>query len=132
MPPPSAFESYVKNINLQKLLEKLEASNIDTIVKEVKHFAEMEAENRDKIVLDYFGEYGVKRITESIVSYLLSPPKLSINAKILDVGAGSGLFTIKVADEIHRHIPKASFYAMDITPAMLSILARKTRRLRHF
>jgi len=81
MPPPSAFESYVKNINLQKLLEKLEASNIDTIVKEVKHFAEMEAENRDKIVLDYFGEYGVKRITESIVSYLLSLPKLSINAK---------------------------------------------------
>ena len=57
---------------------------------------------------------------------MLSPPKLKSNANILDVGAGSGFFTIKVADRLHQYLPRASFYAMDITPAMLRILARKT------
>jgi SAM-dependent methyltransferase len=128
----SAFESYIKNTNLQRLLEELEASDTYAIIREIKHFTGKEAEKRDQIVLDYFGEYGVKRITKSIVKYLLSPPKLRNDAKILDVGAGSGFFTVRVAAKIRRHIPKASFYAMDITPAMLSILARKNSKVTPF
>ncbi len=127
-----AFEDYLRSIDLRELLEKLEVSNIDIIVKEVKHFTEREAERRDQIVSNYFGEEGVRRITESIVKRLLYPPLLRPEAKILDVGAGSGFFTIKVMEEIHRSMPDVRFYAMDVTPTMLSILAKKTSKITPF
>ncbi|MFQ6075576.1 MAG: class I SAM-dependent methyltransferase [Candidatus Bathyarchaeia archaeon] len=50
----------------------------------------------------------------------------------MDVGAGSGFFTVMVADKIRQHLPKASFYAMDVTPALLSTLARKTAEITPF
>lgn len=128
----SAFERYVRNTNFRKLLEELGASDIDVVVKEVEHFTEKEGEKRDRIVLDYFGEDDVNRIVASIVELLLSPPKLATDANLLDVGAGSGFFTVKVADEIHRHLPEASFYGMDVTPTMLSSLARKTGEITPF
>jgi SAM-dependent methyltransferase len=124
-----AFENYIKNIDFPKFLQSLKVPNAKLIIKEVEHFTEKEAGKRDQIVLNYFGEYGIKRIIKSVVEYLLSPPKLKIDARILDVGAGSGLFTIEVAEEVQRYLPKASFYAMDITPAMLSILVRKTSKI---
>ncbi|MCW3992452.1 MAG: class I SAM-dependent methyltransferase [Candidatus Bathyarchaeota archaeon] len=121
----SAFESYIKNTSLRKLLEELGASDIDMVVKAVEHFTDEEGEKRDKIVFDYFGEDGVNQVVASIVELLLSPPELPADANILDVGAGSGFFTVKVAEEVHRHLPEASFYGMDVTPTMLSALARK-------
>jgi ubiquinone/menaquinone biosynthesis C-methylase UbiE len=83
-------------------------------------------------VLSYFGEDGVERIVESIVRCLFSPPKLRENAKILDVGAGSGFFTLAVAEKLRQHLPEASFYAMDVTPAMLRLLVRKTSQVTPF
>lgn len=41
------------------------------------------------------------------------------------MGAGTGFFTVKVAEKIHAKFPKVSFNAMDITPAMLLSLAKK-------
>ena len=101
---PSAFESYIEKTNLQKLLEEPQVSDTYVTIKEIKHFTEKEAEKRDQIVLGYFGEYGVNRIAKSIVEHLLSPPKLRVDAEILDVGAGSGFFTVRVADKIHRRL----------------------------
>ena len=124
--PTSTFQSYLENIELQKFLKKLGVSNVNLLIEEIKHFTEKEAERRDQIVLSYFGEEGVNSIVESIVDFLLSPPRLRRNAKVLDVGAGSGFFTVRVADEMRPHLPKAVFYAMDITPAMLQVLTRKT------
>lgn len=129
---PSIFEDYVKNLDLRELLEALGAPNMDVILREVEHFTEKEAERRDRILLDYFGECGIRTIVESIVERLTSAPSLKIDAKILDLGAGSGLFTIRVAEAVRRHLPRAAFYAMDVTPAMLSILARKTREITPF
>ncbi|MFQ5999401.1 MAG: methyltransferase domain-containing protein [Candidatus Bathyarchaeia archaeon] len=126
------FEDYLKGIDLQKLIEELRMPNVETIIEEVKHFTEKEAERRDKIVLSYFGEDGVERIVDSVTQCLLSPPKLKENAKVLDVGAGSGFFTVRVVDKLRRHLPEASFYAMDITPAMLRVLARKTSQITPF
>lgn len=120
-----AFENYLKNVDLRKLLEELGVSSIEVVMEGIRYFTEKEAESRDQIVLNYFGKDGVQRIVEAIVSCLLSPPKLRSNANILDVGAGSGFFTIKVADKLHKHLPRTSFYAMDTTPAMLRVLARK-------
>lgn len=126
------FKEYLKAIELQKLLEDLGVPNVEKLIEEVKHFTEREAEKRDKIVLSYFGEEGVERVVESIVRCLLSPPKLRENAKVLDVGAGSGFFTMAVVDKLRQHLPEASFYAMDVTPTMLRVLARKTSQITPF
>ncbi len=126
------FEDYLKSVEPQKLLEALGVPKIETLMEEVKHFTEKEAERRDKIVLSYFGETGVERIIDSIVRGLLSPPKLRKNAKVLDVGAGSGFFTMRVVDKLRRHLPEAAFYAMDLTPAMLRVLAIKTSEVTPF
>ncbi len=120
------FENYLKSVELKKLLEELEVPKLETLRKEIGHFTEKEAKRRDQIVLSYFGEKGIQRITDFIVQGLLSPPKLRRNARVLDVGAGSGFFTMRVVDKLRRYLPEAGFYAMDVTPAMLSVLARKT------
>jgi len=96
------------------------------MVKEIKHFTEKEAEKRDKIVLSYFGEAGVKQIEDAIVTAITSPPKLKTSAQILDIGAGSGFFTTRVAHKLKKSLPQAAFYAMDATPAMLLTLTKKT------
>jgi len=126
------FENYLKNIELQKLLKELGVPKIETFVEGVKHFTEKEAKRRDQIVLSYFGEDGVERIVGSLVQGLLSPPKLREKAKVLDVGAGSGFFTVKVFDKMRQYLPEAAFYAMDLTPAMLQVLARKTSEITPF
>jgi ubiquinone/menaquinone biosynthesis C-methylase UbiE len=122
----SVLESYLEKLEIQRLLKELRVPDVETLIGEIKHFTEREADKRDKIVLSYFGEKGVKGITDAVVSELLSPPKLKRNAKILDVGAASGFFTVRVANKVSRYMPDASFYAMDITPAMLRVLVRKT------
>jgi ArsR family transcriptional regulator len=76
-------------------------------------------------VLGYFGEKGVNRIVEAITERLLSFPSLRTGSKVLDVGAGSGFFTAKIAEKIRNKIPSVAFYAMDATPAMLLALAKK-------
>lgn len=113
------FEDYLKHVDLAKLFKKLGATNPEALAKSVEHFTVKEAEKRDKIVLGYFSEAGVQRIVEAITEQL--KPKLRKGSKILDVGAGSGFFTAKIAERI----PKTKFFAMDATPAMLQALAKK-------
>jgi len=55
----STFENYLKNVDLRKLLEELGVSSIEVVMEGIKHFTEKEAEKRDQIVLNYFGEDGV-------------------------------------------------------------------------
>ena len=43
----------------------------------------------------------------------------------MDVGAGSGFFTAKIAEKIRQKVPNVKFCAMDATPAMLLSLAKK-------
>lgn len=122
----SDFKRYLENVEMKSHLEKLEVSNVETLLEAIEHFTQKEAEKRDKILLSYFGEEGINRIVDSVCDRLLSPPKLKSNAAILDVGAGSGLFTTRVTRNLQKNLPKASFYAMDMTPAMLQLLAKKT------
>ena len=44
----------------------------------------------------------------------------------------SGFFTTKVMEKLRRYLPEAVFYAMDLTPAMLLVLARKTSEITPF
>jgi len=117
---------------MQKLLTELAVPNAKVILKEIRHFTQKEAEKRDKILLSYFGEDNIKLIVDSICNRLLSTPKLREDAEILDVGAGSGFFTIKVATKLRNKLPKATFYAMDATPIMLKMLAKKTYEMQPF
>jgi len=128
----STFKRYLESIDLEMLLEEVGASNIKVLIQEVEHFTQNEAGKRGQIVLGYFGENGVKRITKSIVDRLLSQPKLRDDARILDVGAGSGFFTLRIVSELSQCMPEASFFAMDITPAMLLALKRKTDKVTPF
>ena len=98
----------------------------------MEHFTSKEADKRDAIVLGYFGETGVNRIVEAITNRLLSPPTFRTRSKVLDVGAGSGSFTIKIAERIRNRIPKVAFYAMDATPAMLLTLQKKNAEITPF
>ncbi|MFQ6075575.1 MAG: hypothetical protein ACE5Z5_05515 [Candidatus Bathyarchaeia archaeon] len=68
---PSAFESYVKSVNLRRLLKELGASELNMIVREVEHFTAKEAKGRDKVLLSYFGEEGVNRIADYVIDFLL-------------------------------------------------------------
>lgn len=82
--------------------------------------------------MGYFGEDSINLIVNSICNRLLSTPKPKEDAEILDVGAGSGFFTIKVARKLRSKLPKATFYAMDATPIMLKMLAKKTSEIQPF
>jgi len=126
------LEKYAKSLQLEQFFRKLGASNPEILVKEVEHFTTKEAEKRDNIVINYFGESGINRIVNTITQLLLNSPRLRANAKVLDVGAGSGFFTVKIAKKIHDKLPKVSFYAMDITPAMLLSLTKKKTSITPF
>jgi SAM-dependent methyltransferase len=119
------LRKYLETVNLHNLLRELGTQDIDLTVKEIKHFTEKEAEKRDKIVLSYFGSGGVRRIVDAIVTSMISPSELRTDAYVLDMGAGSGYFTTRVAHKLKKLLPEASFYAMDATPAMLLALTEK-------
>jgi ArsR family transcriptional regulator len=129
---PTDFEKYLAQLKLDKLFEELGASDPETLAKMVKHFTTKEAEKRDKIVLGYFGQHGINRIVKTITQFLLGHPNLPRNAKILDVGAGTGFLTVKIARKIRAELPDATFYALDLTPAMLLMLAKKNVKIKPF
>jgi len=122
---PAGFREYAENVRLKELFAKLGAVEPEILAKTAEYFTTKEAAKRDSIVVNYFGKEGINRIVDAVASRLVSPPKLPRKPVILDVGAGSGFFTVRVADKIHVTLPEASFYAMDITPAMLISLAEK-------
>jgi len=128
----SSLEKYAKNLQLEQFFKKLGASNPKILAKEVQHFTTKEAEKRDKIVINYFGESGINRIVDTVTKLLFKAPRLPANAKVLDIGAGSGFFTAKIAKKIHDRLPNVSIYAMDITPAMLLLLEKKKANITPF
>jgi len=127
-----AFERYLQTVDMQKLLEELAVPRASLVLKEITHFTQKEAEKRDKILLSYFSEAGVNLIVDSVCNRLLSTPKLREDAEILDVGAGSGLFTIRMTKKLRNKLPKATLYALDATPIMLRMLSKKTSEIQPF
>lgn len=127
-----SFQNYVKNLQLEHLFSRLNAPDPALLAKEVKYFTVEEAQKRDKIVLDYLGENGINQIINIIYEFLFASPRLPVNAKVIDVGAGTGFFTIRVYDRVLQRLPKVSFYAMDATPAMLASLEKKSVKITPF
>lgn len=127
-----AFYNYIQNLQLEQLFRRLNAPNPGLLAKEIKYFTAEEAEKRDKIILDYFGENGVNQIVNTIYEFLFTTPSLPQNAKVLDVGAGTGFFTVKLYNRVRQTLPKVCFYAMDATPAMLISLEKKSAEIMPF
>lgn len=121
----SDLQEYLKKTQLEKLFKELGASEPKTLAETVRHFTTKEAEKRDQIVISYFGQKGINRIVDAVATLLFEPPKLPRNGKILDIGAGTGFFTQKIAEKVRSRLSEVSFYAMDLTPAMLLSLERK-------
>jgi len=128
----NSFEEYLKNLDLNMLFEKLGLYKSELLMREVEHFTVKESEQRDGILIKYFGDEGINRIVDRIVELLFTSPMLPADAKVLDVGAGSGLFTVKIAEKVRSRLPKVSFYAMDMTPAMLLSLVKKKADVQPF
>ena len=126
------LERYLDAQELGRLFKKLGAINPRKLVEEVQYFSSKEAEKRDTIVQDYLGKAGINRIVNTVAAHLLAEPALSSDAKILDAGAGTGSFTTKIAKKVSAKLPDASFYAMDITPAMLLVLQEKHKKITPF
>ncbi|MEM2521786.1 MAG: class I SAM-dependent methyltransferase [Candidatus Bathyarchaeia archaeon] len=126
------FEEYMEKLDLNKLFEALGASDPKLLAKEVEYFTVEEAERRDEMLIKYFGADGISQIVNRTVKLLFDPPRPSAGAKVLDVGAGTGFFTAKIAEEVHAKLPQVTFYAMDATPSMLLTLARKHASLKPF
>lgn len=126
------LERYLDAQELERLFKKLGALNLRKLAGEVQYFSSKEAEKRDTIVQDYLGKAGINRIVDTVAAHLLAEPALSSDAKILDAGAGTGFFTAKIAQKVSAKLPDASFYAMDITPAMLLVLQKKHKKITPF
>lgn len=128
----STLRDYLEAIDLQRLLAELGAQDTELLAREIHHFTEKEAQKRDKIVLGYFGEKGIKQIVDIVAAKLNSQPELKPAAKILDVGAGSGFFTAQITSKLKKQLPNVSFFAMDATPAMLISIANKNEAITPF
>lgn len=118
------LEGHLKRDIVSKLITTLDISKSEHLHEEITHFSEKEADQRDKIVQEYFGEEDITRIVNSLMKAFLSVHSLPKNPQVLDIGAGSGFFTAKIKQELQQYFPKASFYAMDLTPAMLQNFAK--------
>jgi len=121
----ASFKEYLEHLQLEQLFNELGATNPKTLARTLEHFAVKEGRKRDHIVKSYFGQAGIRRIVDTITEHMLEQPRLPLRGKVLDVGAGTGSFTVRVARKVRDKIPNASFYAMDLTPAMLLLLVNK-------
>ena len=110
---------------IRKLLSHLGYSRdyIENFIEQIKHF-EKEAPKRDNIVESYLTKSEIENVVESIVVEIEEKNKEPLH--ILDIGAGSGYFTVKVRKKlIERGFGNICIYGLDLSPSMLERLARR-------
>ena len=120
----SVFEHYLQKVDFRNFLIKLDLPDAKTLLENIRYFTVKEAEKRDEMVKGYFGEVGINTIVNEAAKNL---KKIGKGSAILDVGAGTGFFTIQIAEKMADC--DVNFYALDATPAMLTVLVKKLREL---
>ncbi|MHA2104292.1 MAG: class I SAM-dependent methyltransferase, partial [Candidatus Hodarchaeales archaeon] len=103
----------------------LKLENDSVIQKNLDWFGK-EAENRDQIVYNYFGNdtfsYLVNLISDKIQSNL---EKSTIN--ILDTGIGAGTFSVPIYQNLaSSNYKEINYFGLDISLKMLQVLKNKT------
>lgn len=128
----SVFHQYLKEVCSKSFQTELRARialpETETHKRNVQHFTEeARARKRDKIVMEkYLGKVGINTVANEVTKNL---QKLRKGLAILDVGAGTGLFTVKIARKLAN--PYIDFYALDMTFAMLYAIAEKLAEVRN-
>jgi SAM-dependent methyltransferase len=122
----SVFEQYLQKIDYGRFLRSLHLPEPGTLVENIEYFTEKEAEKRDEILKGYFGKAGIDTIVDEASKNL---QELRDASTVLDVGCGTGFFTTTIAEKLEDH--NISFYALDATPAMLTVLVKKLHGLRN-
>ncbi|HEV8360535.1 MAG TPA: methyltransferase domain-containing protein [Candidatus Thermoplasmatota archaeon] len=120
-----AAAQYLEHVDAAALFRQLKVPNPDALARNVAHFTEREAAERDAIVLGYLGEDGARQVTEAIVEALLAAGAMNPAPALLDIGAGSGFFTARVEEALRARGLRPRMFAMDATPAMLRVLGAK-------
>lgn len=118
-------------IELKGLIKSLGYKDADLISRQLRHFTEKEAERRDEIVTEYLGKEGIEKVV-STLSHEVVSAKQGKGLSVLDVGAGVGTFTVPMAERVRLMVPEAKFYALDVTPAMLEVLAKRAPCMKTF
>jgi SAM-dependent methyltransferase len=120
-----SVEQYLERVRPAELFARLKVGDADTLAANVAHFTEKEARDRDAIVLGHLGSDGAQRVVDAVVEGLLPAGAMNPQPALLDLGAGSGFFTHRVAEGLRARGLRPRLFAMDATPAMLRALGRK-------
>jgi SAM-dependent methyltransferase len=123
-----AVEEYLARAPPEQLFARLRVPDAAALARNVAHFTEREARERDRIVLGYLGEAGVQAIVDAVAGGLLGAGAMNPSPAVLDLGAGSGFFTHRVEQALRAKGLKPRMFAMDATPAMLRALGAKPLR----
>ncbi len=122
---PLTVKDYLARVDPEQLYTRLRVASPEELRRNVAHFTDKEAMERDRIVLDHLGEAGVAAVVETVSEALLHSGDMTREPEVLDAGAGSGFFTKRVADRLRSHGLRPRMFAMDATPAMLRALGAK-------
>lgn len=120
------YRVYIPTINeIRYFLHTIGYTNdaVNHFIEQIKHFEE-EAPKRDEIVKGYLTEGQIRTITNSIVSEI--EPVEEEKLDILDIGAGSGFFTVRLRETLKNlGFPQINIYGLDLCPSMLKILVER-------
>ncbi|MCA1814182.1 MAG: class I SAM-dependent methyltransferase [Halobacteriales archaeon] len=118
-------EQYLARVEPVGLYARLRVADAGELARNVGHFTDKEAMDRDRIVLDHLGPDGAEAVERAVSEALLEAGAMNREPAILDAGAGSGFFTTRVAERLRAHKLAPRMFAMDATPAMLRALGAK-------
>lgn len=122
-------EDYLARVGAEQLFARLRVRDARELARNVAHFTDKEAAQRDRIVLDHLGEAGARAVGEAVCEALLPAGAMNREPALLDAGAGSGFFTARVAQGLRARGLAPRMFAMDATPAMLRALGAKGERI---
>lgn len=118
-------EQYLERTDPAALFARLRAADAAALARNVAHFTEKEAGERDRTVLGDLGSEGVEAVGQALAEALLPSGAMNPAPAILDAGAGSGFFTRRAAEALRARGLRPRMFAMDATPAMLRALGSK-------
>ena len=105
-----------------EVLNKLCAGD-DILVENLEHFRN-ESETRDQVVESYFGEGGLDFLVDTLSEKIFENIETE-EPKILDVGCGTGTFTVRIQKILEKMGLKPQFYALDASYLMLNKLIER-------
>ncbi len=122
-------EEYLENFDFKSFLKSVKVRDERLILDQIRYFTVKEAVERDRIVESYFGSEKISEIVDILVNKFKFSPIKHGKIRTLDLGSGTGFFTVRVAEKLRKLAPDLEVYAMDATPSMLKVLVNKYKKV---